>query len=257
MGLFDLFRKKQPQHETNSSEPATNGYLGDLEKTKIIFNLIAVPAENRDEQWSQSFLENIVQASFRCGDPQVITGPDGFPYVQLLMPIPKERFQCYVIEHMVDDFLLELGYGIVINPDSQQPDWVLSYGDLMNFDLTGSFYTNEPSPFNTLKEDEIIQGDEKVLVGQPSELILTQMNRNVLRNFLLNNGVESPKVLLMSRTSANGAASQELVFNLTPADFENEEVFRSVMQNLGWFLPRHYSFVGMKEDSFKDSFMPL
>jgi len=44
-----------------------------------------------------------------------------------------------------------------------------------------------------------------------------------------------------------------LVFNLTPAAFENEEVFRSVMQNLGWFLPRHYSFVGMKEESF----MPL
>lgn len=257
MGLFDLFRKKQQQAEPAQSEPATNGYFGDLEKTGIIYSLIKVPAEQRDEQWQKSFLENIVQASFRCGEPQVITGPDGFPYVQLLMPKPNESFQCYVIDKMKDDFLLEGGYGVVINPDSGQPDWVLSYGDIMNLDLNGTFYTSGPTPFSTLKEDETIDGEEKVLVGQPSELILSKINRGLLRKFLLSKGVKSPKVFLMSRAANNGAGSQELVFNLTPQDFESEEVFRTVMQNLGWFLPRHYSFVGMSEDRFKDSFMAL
>lgn len=257
MGLFDLFRKKQSTAETAQTAPATNKYLGDLEKTEIIFSLIKVPADERDEQWQKSFLENIIKASFRCGEPQVITGPDGFPYVQLLMPRPNESFQCYVIEHMKDDFLLEGGYGVVINPDGGQPDWVLSYGDIMNLDLNGSFYTSGPTPFSSLKEDETINGEEKVLVGQPSELILSKINRGLLRKFLASQGVKSPKVFLMSRAYNNGEGSQELVFNLTPQDFESEDVFRNVMQSLGWFLPRHYSFVGMSEDRFKDSFMPL
>ena len=104
MGLFDLFRKNEQETETTQPKPTTNKYLGDLEKTQIIFDLIRVPAEERDEQWQRSFLTNIVEASFRCGDPQVIAGPDGFPYVQLLMPKPNESFQCYVIDHMKDDF---------------------------------------------------------------------------------------------------------------------------------------------------------
>lgn len=257
MGLFDLFRKKPQRTDTEQPEPTVNGYFGDLEKTDLIFSLIRVPAEERDEQWNKSFLENIVQASFRCIDPQVITGPDGFPYVQLLMPKPNESFQCYVIERMKDDFLLKSGYGVVINPEDGKPDWVLSYGDIMNLDLNGSFYTAGLTPFSASVEDETIDGEESVLVGQPSELILSKLNREVLREFLTRNGIKSPKVFLMSRAPKNAEASQELVFNITPADFESEEVFRYVMQSLGWFLPRHYSFVGMNEDRFNDSFMPL
>jgi len=256
MGLFDFFRKKQ-QSEIAQGEQATKGYFGDLEKTNQIYHLISVPARERDDKWKESFLENIVQASFRCGDPQVITGPDSFPYVQLMMPVPNQSFQCYVIDKMKDDFLLERGYGVVINPDAGQPDWVLSYGDIVNLNLNGSFYTGGTTAFSAEKEDETIEGEENVLVGQPSDLILSVLNRKVLREFLISQGVSSPKVFLMSRTISNGDVSQELVFNLTPASFPSEEVFRSVMQNIGWFLPHHYSFVGMNEDRFNDSFMPL
>lgn len=257
MGIFDLFRKKQ-QAQIAEPPQVKQPYLGDLEKTQLIFELIRLPREQRDEQWQQSFLQNIIQASFRCGEPQMINGPDGFPYFQLLMPRPNESFQCYVIERMKDDFLLENGYGVVINPDAGQPDWVLSYGDILNLHLNGSFYTTGPTLFSTAKEDETILKDERALVGQPSELILPAMTRAILREFLISNGIKSPKVLLMSRSSVNtNEQFQDLVFNITPADFESEEVFRSVMQHMGWFLPRHYSYVGLSENGFDDGFMPL
>ncbi|TKC59162.1 hypothetical protein FBD94_16655 [Pedobacter hiemivivus] len=257
MGLFDVFKKKG-QPATIDQTPVRELYLGDLEKTQLIFELIDVPRENRGEEWQKSFLENIVHASFRCGDPQVITGPDGFPYFQLFMPRPKERFQCYVIDRMKDDFLLKSGYGVVINPNDGQPDWVLSYGDILNLHLTGSFYTTGPTLFSGAKEDETIRKDEKVLVGQPSEFVLPETARTILRQFLLNNGVKSPKVLLMSRNGGPGEeASQDLVFNLTPEAFETEELFRSVTQHLAWFLPRHYSFAALSEKQFSDCFMPL
>lgn len=257
MGIFSLFRKKQLT-ETAQTTQAKQPYLGNLEKTQLIFELIEVPHEQRDERWQQSFLENIIQASFRCGDPQVVTGPDGFPYFQLLMPKPNESFQCYVIERMKDDFLLETGYGIVINPEAGQPDWVLSYGDILNLHLNGSFYTTEQTPFSTAREDETILKGEKALVGQPSESILPEMTRGILRAFFITNGIKSPKVLLMSRRSVNtNEVFQDLVFNVTPADFESEESFRRVMQYVGWFLPRHYSYVGLSENGPNDGFMPL
>ncbi|SDJ47932.1 hypothetical protein SAMN04487898_10340 [Pedobacter sp. ok626] len=257
MGIFDVFKKKR-QPETIDQTAVKEPYLGDLDKTQLIFELIDVPRENRGEEWQKSFLENIIYASFRCGDPQVITGPDGFPYFQLLMPKPNEHFQCYVIDRMKDDFLLQSGYGVVINPDEGQPDWVLSYGDILNLHLTGSFYTTGPTLFSGAKEDETIHKDEKVLVGQPSEVILPKMARTILRQFLINNGVKSPKVLLMSRHgSSDEVASQDLVFNLTPESFESEELFRSVTRHLAWFLPRHYSFAALAEKQFSDCFMPL
>nr|WP_199081729.1 hypothetical protein [Pedobacter sp. ASV19] len=84
------------------------------------------------------------------------------------------------------------------------------------------------------------------------------MTRSILREFLSANGVKLPKVLLMSRTATlGGKTAQDLVFNLTPADFGSEEVFRNVMSHLGWFLPRHYSYVGMRENQFQDGFMAL
>jgi hypothetical protein len=256
MGFLDLFRTKPQPNENVQKKPVTDGYYGDLNKTSIIFDLINVPHEERDDLWRETFLENIIHASFRCVDPQVITGPDGFPYVQLLMPKPAESFQCYVIDRMKDDFLLDRGYGLVINPEGGQPDWVLTYGDIVNLDLNGTFYTNGHTQFSASRQDETIEGEENVLVGAPSDLILTSRHRAILREFLMGNGISSPKVFLMSRT-INDTVSQELVFNLTPSNFETEEDFRYVMQCLGWFLPRHYSFVGMDEERFQDSFMPL
>jgi hypothetical protein len=44
---------------------------------------------------------------------------------------------------------------------------------------------------------------------------------------------------------------------LTPHNFKDESTYRSVMQTISWYLPRHYSFVGMDEKSLGNGFMPL
>lgn len=261
MGLFDFLKKKeqpatrQPEQSVqNSTEP----YLGDLTKTDILFNLVQTPQNERDENWRQQFLDNIAQASFRCGDPQVITGPDGFPYFQLFLPEPNKEFQCFVIERMKDDFLLTSGFGVVINPAPNSADWVLSYGDILNLHLNKTFYTTTETPFSKETSNEIIAENEKVMIGQPSETILPNQTRQLIAEFLKMNGVKSPKVLLMMRHRTNGnGVSQDIVFNLTPNNFKDENTYRSVMQTISWYLPRHYSFVGMDEKSIGNGFMPL
>ncbi|MEX6690669.1 hypothetical protein QTN47_24395 [Danxiaibacter flavus] len=262
MGLFDFLKKKeQPQtvFKTEKSVPKeTEPYLGDLNKTDIIYRLVQTPRNERDEKWQQTFLENIGQASFRCGNPQVITGPDGFPYFQLFLPEPGKSFQCYVIERMKDDFLMTSGFGVVINPTPNSADWVLTYGDILNLHLNKTFYTTTETPFSRDSNDETIAENEKVMIGQPSETILPRQTRQFIAEFLKRNGVKAPKVLLMMRHRKGGkGVSQDIVFNLTPANFKDENTYRSVMQTIGWYLPRHYSFVGMDEKSLGNGFMPL
>lgn len=254
MGIFDFFKKKVLQKSTQTEKP----YLGDLSKTDIIYKLVQTPQNERDETWQQEFLENIGQASFRSGDPQIITGPDGFPYFQLFLPEPNKSFQCYVIDKMKDDFLLASGFGVVINPTPNSADWVLSYGDILNFNLNQTFYTTTETAFSKEKNDETIPENEKVMIGQPSETILPKQTRNLISDFLKMNGVKAPKILLMMRHRQDGnGVSQDIVFNLTPKNFKDENTYRTVMQTIGWYLPRHYSFVGMDEQSLGNGFMTL
>ncbi len=267
MGLFDFLKKipadeggkSQPSDEKSQPQASTKTpYLGDLEKTQQIERLVQTPSSERDDAWQKAFLENVLQASFRCGDPQMMTGPDGFPYFQLFLPEPNQPFQCYVIEHMKDDFLLSSGYGVVINPAQAQPDWVFSYGDIVNLHINHTFYTTGETLFSkSVQQVEVIEEDEEVLTGQPAESILPAATRQVLSQFLKAQGVVNPKVLLMQRINAKTKQmTQDIVFNTTPEHFENEEHYRAKMQSIRWFLPNHYSYVGISEKTLSN-FMPL
>jgi hypothetical protein len=174
------------------------------------------------------------------------------------LPEPHKEFQCFTIDRMKDDFLLTQGFGVVINPTINSADWVLTYGDILNFHLNKKFYSTDETPFSKKTSDEIISKDEKVMIGQPSETILPKRTRNIISEFLKMNGVKTPKVLLMMRHRKDGnGVSQDVVFNLTVKDFKDENTYRKVMQTISWYLPRHYSFVGMDEKNLGNGFMPL
>jgi len=230
-------------------------YLGDLEKTQAIWNLCQVDDEQRDDQWTARFLGSVAEAAFRCGDPQVIEGPDGFPYFQLLLPEPDTQFECFVLDKMKDDFLLQHGLGVVINPDRGSPDWVFTYGDIVNFHLSGEFYT-PPDEGAGNPGAETIEQEEQVLVGQPAEDVLPAAARRAIREHLLRLGVMEPKVLLMKRNKA-GAMVNELVFDIKPDQFPSEEQYQMVMLSLGWFLPRHYTYVSVRGTDLEGDFQDL
>ena len=270
MGLFDIFKKTEAPKQsesakiaekevntTSSTDTVSKGYLGDLQKTQAIASLLSVAHEERNEQWAAALLSDMPLASFRCGTPQIIAGPDGFPYFQLFLPEEGKEFQCFVIDKMVNDFLLNRGYGVVLNPGTGQPDWVLTYGDILNYHLNGSFFKPEHF-FSTSKEaEEVVIEGEEIMVGQPSETILPVQTRILLKDFFQLNGIDEPKVMLMMRKKGE-EVSQDLVFNITPDGFESEEQYRNMMQTVTWYLPRHYSVVGLNDNNQADNgFMPL
>lgn len=231
-------------------------FLGDLEKTIIINQLMTIPFKERDEQWRDEFLLHIAEANLKLGDPEVIMSNDGFPYIQLQTVSAGESFQAYVLKNQLD-LVLQQGFGLAINAQAGQPDWVFSYGDLVNLKLNKSFYS-ELSLFSNPKEYNGIGQDEEILVGQPSEDIFPSYLRKNIKDFLQYEGVKNPKVMLIARNYKDEQkASQDLVFNIMPSQFAHEKDFNTIMNTLQWFLPKHYSFFGVDEMSIENGFMPL
>ena len=187
-------------------------YYGDLQKTQILTELFSVAPENRDDVWKQNVIQHLAEASFRCGDPQLLTGPGGFPYFQLLLPESGTAFECYVLSHMVDDFLLP---------------------------PTG-----------------VIQQDEQVLVGQPSDSLLPPQVRNAMRQYLEFHGHHGVKIALLTRMTSQGPV-QQLIFDLAPEQFADEPTYQAFLQSLGWFMPQHYIFGSMDAEVMKGHLQAL
>lgn len=254
MGIFSFRKKDKIEVAEAPKNVEKEPYYGDLHKTKILRSLFNAPQEERSEEWKMLFFNSVAEASFICGNPQVIEGPDGFPYFQLNLPEPGKTFQCYVIKNMIGDFLLEKGYGVVINQAKDQPDWVFTYGDIVNYHIRKEFYTKSES--ENIPKAEIFKAGQKVFIGQPSEFILPIQTRTVIRDFLKSVGIDDVKLLLLTGIYQQ-TEFQELVFNITPDKFEKEEHFIGLMKTLVWYFPRHYSFVSADESKYKDNFVPL
>ena len=237
-----------------STTPEKEPYYGDLEKTQILNELFAVAKDARDDQWQQQVIRNLAEASFRCGDPQLLTGPGGFPYFTLFIPEENQPFTCYVLSHMVDDFLFERGWGVVINLHGNQPDWLLTYGDVVNYKINKEFYSAPQVP--DLPPSGILEKEEQVLVGQPSDLLLPPQVRDAMRQYLEHHGHKDVKIVLLSRQTPHGPV-QQLIFNLTPDRFDSEEAYQAFTQSLGWFMPHHYLFGAMEEKVFKGQWAVL
>ncbi len=235
---------------------AQTSFLGDLEKTITINHLMSIPFAERDENWRNDFLLNICGANLKIGEPQVVMSDDGFPYINLQTVSTGESFQAYVIENQLD-VLLQQGFGIIINPQNEQLDWVFSYGDLVNLKLSGEFYSKQ-TLFSPTKSYLGIGKDEEILVGQPSENIFPYYLKAHIREFLQYSGVKLPKIMLIARNyQSEENVSQDLVFNITPAQFASEKDFNNIMNTLQWFLPKHYSFFGVDEMSINNGFQIL
>jgi len=230
--------------------------LGDLEKTVILNALMSIPFSERDQKWRNDFLYSIAEANLKLGNPEVVIANDGFPYVQLETVNPNENFHAYVISKQLPT-LLSQGFGVAINPQHDRVDWILSYGDIVNYELNDSFYTDK-SIFSNNKENLAIGKDEKILIGQPSDSILPKYLRAQIKEYLVHMGVKTPKIMLIARNYEDeNLVSQDLVFNITPAQFKSDKTYNEIMSAISWFLPKHYSFMGVNEMAVDNGFQAL
>lgn len=254
MGLFDLFKTKDKPRE-KASQTKTDRTECDITKTQTIDTLLQIPQQQRDENWRQTFFDNIQTASFACGDPQIFTGPDGFPYFILRTPEPNKPFESFCINNMKGDFLLDQGLGVAINPKESSVDWVFSYGDIVNLHLNKEFFSKTDTV--EIQNEETLTKEEEVLLAQPSETFLPHQARNNLKIFLQSIGIKRPKIMLVCRT-IEGQLIQELAFNIFREDFQSIDQLNYRLKQISWYLPRHYIILSLPKDSnFTNNFSDL
>lgn len=226
----------------------------DITKVQVLLDLFAVSPDKRDDEWRNQFYANVVDASFRCETPQIITGPDGFPYFSLLSPKPLKKFESFCICNLVEAASRD-GFGVVINRRTDGADWVFSYGDLVTLRLTGGFQI--PSTPSSPSQKVLTSPGEKVLLGTPSETYLPTYARAVIRRFMQQSlKVENPGVFLMVR--ASDPVPNQLVFSFFREDYGSDEEYFNVMRWFSWFLPRNYQVTGIpKSSDLCQNFVPL
>ncbi len=193
----------------------------------------------RDLNWEQNFLTALPEfsGSLLMESPQ--NGPDGWPY--LLVEIKEETAEKKLepIQNILQ-WLSQRGIGLVINPQNKFPDYVLPYGMIWYFRETGTFLGTAADLKNNTA---IFEQGQKVLAGPPTEDFLPIYVRKILTEFLRDQGVLLPRILVMSADREH----YDLCFSLESLGNPPQQEHQGVLEAISWFLPPHYSITLVSE----------
>ena len=252
MAIFDFLTKKQVATPPMKIVPANRPEC-DINKTGIVATLFKFPKDLRDDDWYKAFYENVTNASFASAAPQVLTGPDGFPYFILNTPEENKSFESFCIKNMMDDFLLDRGWGVVFNPAADKSaDWVFTHGEIVGLHLNNQFVMEtDPATVENIeftKTVGLLTKEEKVMIAQPSADYLPFATRHALKLFLQSKGIKKPKLMMLSSYSEEKVV-RKLAFNIHPEDYPITSKLDYLMQQVGWFLPRQYIIIPLPKKS--------
>jgi hypothetical protein len=224
-----------------------------IDLTDKLVELFKIPQGDRDAGWTHDFFKTVPNAALTLAEPEVQKGPDGFPYLQLLIPPEDGEFKGYSISHLLD-VSIERGVGAVILPAAgANPFWVFSYGKLLSYKLLGNFDARPANP----PPQPTPAGERQVMIAQPNENYLPSAARAIIKQYLELNGVSQPAMFMLH--DASMSPPQQLVFNLFRENYPSDEHFHAVCQRLTWYLPPSYSFITLPNDKtqFQSSFAAL
>jgi hypothetical protein len=203
---------------------------------------LSVAEENRNQDWDEKFFKLLSESQLQIlsEDPQ--QGPDGWPYLMSqIAPDPQQKTDS---AQKIFHWLSTRGIGLVVNPKkTPYPDYVFSYGMIWSFRETGYFlkYNNlNPS------KDFTLDKNLKIKIGPPSEEYLPKYVRQILKNFLNDQGVFSPRVLMVAPDGDN----YDLCFSIESMGLPPEVEHQGILEALAWFLPPHYSVALVSEKGF-------
>jgi hypothetical protein len=215
-----------------------------MQSKQKIDQLLEVPAGDRDEAWEKDFLAELPKATVKVLMPEPREGPDGWPY--LLVSTGEGADEPLI---SILNWLSSKGIGLALNSQKAVPDFVLSYGMVWNFRERGEFLTEAKSS----RAGAInIESGQQVLTGAPSAQFLPSYARGIIKQFLLEQSVLAPKVLMVSFDTENF----DLCFSIESLKSPPEKEHASIAEALSWFVPAHYA-VSLVSEKAIPGFQPL
>lgn len=213
-----------------------------------IQNLLNVPVSQRGDSWESDFLRELPKASVRIVDDTAVAGPDGWPYLLLATDLSPSNGGAVDSDRVdslanVARWLATRGLGLVLNPEKAMPDFVMSYGMVWNFRERGEFLSVADKRTGGPVE---IRDGQQLHAGPPSLSYLPEDVRLILREFLKQQRVFEPRVLMIS---TDNQATWDLAFSLESLGSPPAAEHNGIAEALAWFLPAHYSVALINESS--------
>jgi hypothetical protein len=215
-----------------------------------IENLLELDIRQRDEAWGQAFMRALPNARVKVASPEAIQGPDGWPYIMVETGPEADDQLTNVLA-----WLSTRGIGLVLNPSKGMPDLALTWGMIWNYRERGEFMTQVPGVEMGKKPSRgrfELKDGQKVMAGPPSESYLPGYVRTVIKQFLLDQGIFAPKVLMVSVDEMN----YDLCFSIESLKSPPAHEHANIAEALAWFLPAHYS-VSLLSEKTVAGFAPL
>ena len=162
-------------------------------------------------------------------------GPDNWPYLMVSTEEGQEPSQ------QILHWLSTRGIGLVVNPEKDYPDFILSYGMIWFFRETGRFILRNAAAVSN-KQVELTAASLKSF-GAPTEAYLPVYVRKVLQDFFRDQGVLTPRCLVISETNKD----YDFAISVESLGNPPEKEWPQIGEALSWFLPAHYSIVIISE----------
>lgn len=201
--------------------------------------LLELPESSRDQAWEHTFLEQFISTNVEVAKDEPQLGPDGWPYLLVRTGRGEEPIVRVV------EFLYTRGVGLAVNTHKMVPDYVFTYGMIWNFAETGKFVMVGAQASGG---EIILSPGEKVISGEPSPKFLPPYVRSILKSFLQAQGFQQPKVAALT---SDNFKTVDLVFSLESLGGLAPDRHASLAQDIGWFLPLHYTLMIESEANVK------
>lgn len=219
---------------------------------KEMLELLSVPNKDRDIVWESDFLKKLPDTNISLIAQAPQAGPDQFPYMFIEIKEDSKEPAINLLK-----WIAENGIGLAINPTKNFPDFVLTYGMIWNYVQFGKFLENSVAKphvhgpncnhghdhSHTAESEQTIEPGVEFYVGAPSTTYLPPSVRNVLKEFLKQQGVMAPRVVMISPDKVKF----DLCFSIESFGSPKAEEHEGILQALSWFLPAHYSLAFVSE----------
>lgn len=200
---------------------------------------IQIPESKRDLSWEKTFLRLFPDAFLSIVSDTPENGPDNFPYLLVDIKPDSSEPATNVLE-----WLTAKGIGLVVNARKNYPDYILTFGMLWNFKERREFFTDSPIQSNKVFA---IEPDSDTISGAPHAQYLPDYVRAIIRQFLLDQAVLRPRILVIGNKQNTSYSQFDLCFSLESLGGPPAHEHEGILKALSWFLPPHYSLALVSE----------
>jgi hypothetical protein len=204
------------------------------EHTAKLAALFKVPFTDRNQNWVNEFRQYALNATMVSGEPQIMHGPDGFPYFYLAVPKSGQSVTPFCLVHIIDHCIAQ-GVGVVMfgSDGNKEPGFVFSYGQLACLKAFGRWELEEA--FGKGLETSVVEENREVLTGVPNDTYYPKFMWPHLGRFMKEGlGMDKPKIgILIDRAST---PHENLVLNIVAENIGDEQQLQKLARALQWFL---------------------